>query len=218
MCNVPSSDSPAAAIPGRIRAGVAIDLILDDTTHAYCTMLHMAANGSVQSYRRHLLRICRRMVKCWRFRQTPGDLTRSKSKGEAMQMRTMALGLVCIVFAGVVGADLAARQPATQPAASPATPKAGTLVELPEPRTQDGMSLNEALAKRKSIRSFTGQPLSREQINQICWAAQGITHQGNHRTAPSAGRDLPATGIRGLARWPVCLPSRQAHPGAGGGG
>lgn len=100
-----------------------------------------------------------------------------------MNTRTIVTGLCCVLLAGVVGTGLAAKSPATQ--------KAAGLVELPKPAVQGGMSLNEALAKRKSIRSFTGQPLTREQIGQICWAAQGITHQGNHRTAPSAGATYP---------------------------
>jgi SagB-type dehydrogenase family enzyme len=53
------------------------------------------------------------------------------------------------------------------------------------------MSLTEVLAKRRSIRNFTGQPLTAEQISQLCWAAQGVTDQRKHRTAPSAGATYP---------------------------
>jgi SagB-type dehydrogenase family enzyme len=64
----------------------------------------------------------------------------------------------------------------------------GTIaVPLPQARTEGGMSLTEALATRRSHRSFDGRPLSVEQISQLCWAALGITDkQGGLRTAPSA--------------------------------
>jgi SagB-type dehydrogenase family enzyme len=49
------------------------------------------------------------------------------------------------------------------------------------------MALTEALAKRRSARSFQNKPLSRDQVSQLCWAAQGITdRQSGKRTAPSA--------------------------------
>jgi len=64
--------------------------------------------------------------------------------------------------------------------------------ELPKPKTDGGMTLTEALAKRRSVRSFTGQPLDRNQIAQLCWAAQGITHPiKKYRAAPSAGALYP---------------------------
>jgi hypothetical protein len=106
-----------------------------------------------------------------------------ESKGETMNTRTIVTGLCCLLLAGAVGTGLADKTPATRQAPSH--------IELPKPRTEGGMTLNEALAKRRSIRGFTGQTLTRDQISQICWAAQGITHQGNHRTAPSAGATYP---------------------------
>jgi SagB-type dehydrogenase family enzyme len=68
-------------------------------------------------------------------------------------------------------------------------PKAGPQdeIRLPAPQTTGGMSLAEALAKRRSQRSFQDKPLSAAQISQLCWAAQGITEpERGHRTAPSA--------------------------------
>lgn len=100
-----------------------------------------------------------------------------------MDTRTLVTGLCGLLLAGVATTGLADKGPTTR--------KAAGQVELPKPQTEGGMTLNEALAKRRSIRSFTGQPLSRDQVSQICWAAQGITHQGNHRTAPSAGATYP---------------------------
>jgi SagB-type dehydrogenase family enzyme len=54
------------------------------------------------------------------------------------------------------------------------------------------MSLEEAIAKRRSIRDFTPEPLSRLQLSQILWAAQGITDTSwKCRTVPSAGETYP---------------------------
>jgi len=62
-----------------------------------------------------------------------------------------------------------------------------SVISLPPAQTAGGMSLTEALAQRRSQRAFSSKPLSREQIGQLCWAAQGITRkEGGLRTAPSA--------------------------------
>ncbi|MBN1344797.1 MAG: SagB/ThcOx family dehydrogenase [Phycisphaerae bacterium] len=67
-------------------------------------------------------------------------------------------------------------------------------IQLPKPKTSGGMSLNEALAKRRTQRKFADKALSIEQISQLCWAAQGITEaERGLRTAPSAGELYPIT-------------------------
>ncbi|NIM04659.1 MAG: SagB/ThcOx family dehydrogenase [Armatimonadetes bacterium] len=54
------------------------------------------------------------------------------------------------------------------------------------------MPVEEALARRRSVRRFTATKLSLEQVGQLAWAAQGITHQTRgFRTAPSAGALYP---------------------------
>jgi len=74
-----------------------------------------------------------------------------------------------------------------------AAPSPTTLGEiaLPPPQTRGGMSLTEALAQRRSVRSYTAQPLTWEEISQLLWAAQGITDRRGFRTAPSAGALYP---------------------------
>jgi SagB-type dehydrogenase family enzyme len=65
-------------------------------------------------------------------------------------------------------------------------------VRLSEPRLTGRTSLEQTLAKRRSVRQFTGQQLSAEQISQLAWAGQGITEkQRGFRTAPSAGALYP---------------------------
>ncbi len=65
-------------------------------------------------------------------------------------------------------------------------------VELPDPRTESDVSVEEAIASRRSRRSFAARPLTLQQLGQILWAAQGLTGpQGRKRAAPSAGATYP---------------------------
>lgn len=65
-------------------------------------------------------------------------------------------------------------------------------MNLPEPRIKSEVSLEEVLKKRRSVRQFTSQSLSWEQISQLLWAAQGTTDKRYwRRTAPSAGGTYP---------------------------
>ena len=67
-----------------------------------------------------------------------------------------------------------------------------TLIRLPSPSQEGGMSLAEAIARRRSIRDFTPEPVSQSQLSQILWAAQGKSNTwGRHRTVPSAGATYP---------------------------
>lgn len=63
---------------------------------------------------------------------------------------------------------------------------------LPSPRLEGDMSVEEAIRKRRSVRSFSSSPLSWEVIGQILWAGQGITEKlRGFRSAPSAGALFP---------------------------
>lgn len=70
---------------------------------------------------------------------------------------------------------------------------------LPPPRTDGGISVESALASRRSRRRFQDRAISAEQLSQILWAAYGVTlpmpnHpalRGGLRTAPSAGALYP---------------------------
>ena len=54
------------------------------------------------------------------------------------------------------------------------------------------MSLEEAISKRRSVRNFEDKQLTRDQISQLLWAAQGITETARgFRAAPSAGALYP---------------------------
>jgi len=63
---------------------------------------------------------------------------------------------------------------------------------LPQPSLKGDVSVEEALARRRSIRSFSEEKLTTEEISQLLWAAQGITQRGTgFSTAPSAGALYP---------------------------
>ena len=64
-------------------------------------------------------------------------------------------------------------------------------IELPDPRRVSDTSIEEALSNRRSIREYSGDPLTLREVSQLLWAAQGITDPRGLRTAPSAGALYP---------------------------
>ncbi|MEF8775307.1 MAG: SagB/ThcOx family dehydrogenase [Haloarculaceae archaeon] len=70
--------------------------------------------------------------------------------------------------------------------------EAGDVVALPTPRDGDDVSVEGAIADRRSRREYADAPLELSELGQLCWAAQGITDQGTDaRAAPSAGALYP---------------------------
>ena len=63
-------------------------------------------------------------------------------------------------------------------------------VPLPEPVLDGQVSVEAALAGRRSVREYAAAPLSLAEAGQLLWAAQGVT-RGGRRTAPSAGALRP---------------------------
>ena len=100
----------------------------------------------------------------------------------------MSAGL--LLFATVTGVGLCqnARQ-GGEVKTSPVQEKARII--LPPPDRTGRMTLEQALARRRSVREFTAQGLSEQELSQLLWAAQGITHPDGRRTAPSAGALYP---------------------------
>jgi SagB-type dehydrogenase family enzyme len=65
-------------------------------------------------------------------------------------------------------------------------------IVLPDPRGFRGLSVEEALEMRRSVRDYAGQALSLEMLSRLLWAAQGITQERlEFRAAPSAGALYP---------------------------
>ncbi len=65
------------------------------------------------------------------------------------------------------------------------------IIELPKPVMKGTTSLEEAVARRASVRDFAAKPLAPQEISQLLWAAQGVTRNWGGRTVPSAGALYP---------------------------
>lgn len=67
----------------------------------------------------------------------------------------------------------------------------GSILKLPSPHTDGGISLEKALRERRSIRSMRTDSLTMENVSQLLWSAQGVTDDMGHRTAGSALESYP---------------------------
>lgn len=94
-----------------------------------------------------------------------------------MRMLVLVVALVVVCGARLAGGG-------SQPARD-------KVMKLPEPRTEGGMALTEALSERRSVREFKDTALSSAELGQLCWAAQGITDDAGYRASPSAGALYP---------------------------
>jgi SagB-type dehydrogenase family enzyme len=65
------------------------------------------------------------------------------------------------------------------------------VIKLPSPDTVGRITVEQALWHRRSVRVFTDESLTVEQVGQLLWAAQGLNKGANRRTAPSAGATYP---------------------------
>jgi SagB-type dehydrogenase family enzyme len=73
----------------------------------------------------------------------------------------------------------------------PSKSSSASVLRLPAPEQKGKMSLEEALARRRSVREFTPETLTEGELSQRLWAAQGITRAEGLRTATSAGALYP---------------------------
>lgn len=64
-------------------------------------------------------------------------------------------------------------------------------IGLPSPRRRSEVSIEEVLAARRSVRSFSSRPLADVAVGQLLWSAQGMTEPSGGRAAPSAGALYP---------------------------
>ena len=69
------------------------------------------------------------------------------------------------------------------------------LITLPAPKTTGKISVEEALFSRRSVRTYTKEPITPDDLSRLLWAAQGVTSRAGSRdelrTAPSAGALYP---------------------------
>jgi len=65
-------------------------------------------------------------------------------------------------------------------------------MNLPQPEMDGPVSVEQAIKRRRTTRSFASAPLRLGELSQLLWAAQGITEPGGYqRAAPSAGALYP---------------------------
>ena len=95
----------------------------------------------------------------------------------------VTLAIVLVTFCGCA-------KPAAIPIPTP-SPEQANVINLPEPQYDSDVSIEQSLLNRRSIRSYTGEPLTLREVSQLLWAAQGITDPRGFRTAPSAGALYP---------------------------
>jgi SagB-type dehydrogenase family enzyme len=114
------------------------------------------------------------------------------------------LTLLAVLLALTAGAA-----PAPTPA-PPAPPPVLQNVALPKPDLIGRMTLERALAMRRSVREYAPTPLTLREVSQILWAAHGITGPEGKRTTPSARAVYPlqvwlvANDVTGLAPGIYC--------------
>jgi SagB-type dehydrogenase family enzyme len=63
-------------------------------------------------------------------------------------------------------------------------------MKLPQPHTIGQVSLEEAIKRRRTIRSFSSASLTLDQLSQLLWAAQGITEERGFKRAAASGGAL----------------------------
>lgn len=64
-------------------------------------------------------------------------------------------------------------------------------IKLPEPVLKGKVSVEECIARRRSVRSYSKEPLTLKEVSQLLWSAQGITDPRGLRASPSAGATYP---------------------------
>jgi nitroreductase len=71
-------------------------------------------------------------------------------------------------------------------AAGPTSAEEPAAMKLPPPRTEGGMPLFAAIARRRSTREFSDRPLPAQMLSDLLWAAFGVNRPDGGRTAPYA--------------------------------
>jgi SagB-type dehydrogenase family enzyme len=97
----------------------------------------------------------------------------------------IVMSIMVGILAGTAGLAQTPPKPADEKNVTALLPVTGELAKKYQ------MSVTEALAKRRSQRAFAQRPLTNEELSLLCWAAQGITDDKGHRTAPSARAMYP---------------------------
>jgi len=113
-----------------------------------------------------------------------------------MKKRLIIIAVICCCAAGLILATTAAlKTTESQKETHNQTEVMEQEIKLPQPSLKGEMSVEEALNTRRSIRNFTENSLSLEQVSQLLWATYGVTMVSSsgreYKTAPSAGATYP---------------------------
>ena len=85
-----------------------------------------------------------------------------------------------------------------------------TTIELPPPVTTGGPPSWDVIRVRRSLRSYTREPIAVEELSQLLWATQGTTLEASgykFRAAPSAGALYPVETYLVVNRLPGEMPA-----------
>ena len=100
------------------------------------------------------------------------------------------IAVLTSVIAGVIVAACVFTIASCQGESADTTQEA--VVTLPPPKFESKMGVEEAIRRRRSVRSYADDALTLRQVSALLWAAQGITDTARgFRTAPSAGALYP---------------------------
>jgi hypothetical protein len=111
----------------------------------------------------------------------------------------IVLGVQGVAIAVKIGVNAMTGQPNGEPPSAegprtPWSPASGAVSALPSPDISGGQSLNDTLRAHRSVREFAPTAITKVELGQLLWAAQGVTSADGHRTAPSAGARHPPMG------------------------
>ncbi|MBV8347977.1 MAG: SagB/ThcOx family dehydrogenase, partial [Mycolicibacterium sp.] len=106
-----------------------------------------------------------------------------------MKRRELLVGLAAAAIAE--GCTSHAPGPVQQSHAQESQARYTKQIALPKPSVAGTVSLEEAIERRRSLRSFGPGPLPVGTIGQLLWAGQGVTSPDGKRAAPSAGALYP---------------------------
>ncbi len=65
------------------------------------------------------------------------------------------------------------------------------MITLPEPSQRGTVTVEEALSRRRSTRTFSPETIGLERVGQLLWSAYGVTGPNGWRTTPSAMECYP---------------------------
>ncbi|MCP4646949.1 MAG: SagB/ThcOx family dehydrogenase [bacterium] len=92
------------------------------------------------------------------------------------------LAIVWVIWSGGSGEEVMAMECGSDPGQSE--------IVLPAP-VYTGLSVEEAIKERRSVRDFSNEKITLDDLSLLLWAGQGITSEWGGRASPSAGALYP---------------------------